>query len=331
MSVRKAMNGIARMICALLALAAASANQLAVAAEAYPTGPIKLIIPFAAGGVGDIVGRSLGEKVGKELGQPVVIDNRAGGNSVIGTYAAARAKPDGYTILQMTGANVIVTALQKVPYDLQRDFTTVIGVGSAPLALAVPAQLNINSLDDLVAYAKSNPNGLIYASGGVGSLGHLSAARLVRALNIKALHVPYRGNSGAVEGLLGGQTQMFFGAVLDSIELAKAGKLKILAVTSDKRMPNLPDVPTMKELGFQDFTPTIWYGYNVPANTPQEIVDRLAAAFAKGASQPDLQARLADLGVTINLSSGPEFAKYMREELARWQKVASENNIKLEE
>jgi tripartite-type tricarboxylate transporter receptor subunit TctC len=300
------------------------------AEEAYPVRSIRMIVPFPPGGVGDLIARPLADAAGRELGQPIVIDNRGGGNSVIGTTFAARAKPDGYTVLQMAAANVTITALQNVSYDLQRDFTPVIGIGESPLALVVPAALNINTVDELAAYAKSNPHGLTYASGGVGSLAHLSSLRLAREFNVPSTHVPYRGNSFAIESLLSGQTVLLFGAVIDVFEQVKAGKLKLLAVTSADRVASFPDVPTMTELGFKDFTPTLWYGYVVPAGTPGVAVDRLASAITKAASQPDLQARYAELGVTIKLTPGPAFGTFMRDEFVRWKQVIVENNIKLD-
>jgi len=246
----------------------------------------KLVIPFAAGGVGDIFGRLLSEQAGRELGQTIVIDNRTGANSVIGTSAVARAKPDGYTILQMATANVIVTALQEVPFDFHKDFIAVIGVGDSPLGLAVPNQTEHQDhgrTERLWAFQSQRPDLCV---GWCRFAWPSVRARLVHELNVKGTHVPYRGNSAGVESLLGGQTDFSFASVIDELELAKAGKLRILAVTSVLRMPNLPDVPTMSELGFRDFTPSIWYGYDVPTGTPQAIVDRLAMAFAKAASQP---------------------------------------------
>ncbi len=319
-----------RVFLSLPALTMIGPGRDAAAEEAYPVRPIRLVVPFPPGGVGDLIARLLGDQLRQQLGQTIVIDNRAGGNSVIGTTFAARARPDGYTVLQIAAANVTITALQDVSYDLQRDFTPVIGVGESPLALVVPASLHVNTIDELAAYARSNPHGLTYASGGVGSLAHLSSVRLARELKVASTHVPYRGNSYAIDSMLSGQTDLLFGAVIDVFEQVKAGNLKLLAVTSTARVASFPDVPTMTELGFKDFTPTLWYGYVVPAGTPGDIVDRLASAIAKAASQPDLQARFAALGVTVKLTPGPAFGAFMLDEFVRWKNVIVENNIKVD-
>lgn len=322
-----------KLICASLALATGMSMLFGGDARAgqYPSMPIKLIVPYAAGGVGDVVARILGEKVSDELGQPMIIDNRAGGNSVIGTQIAVRSKPDGYTILQATPGNVIIPILQRsVPYNWERDLAPVVGIGSVPLVLAVPAKSNIRSIPDLVATANSTPGGLIYASGGAGSMSHLAPARLVRELKIKATHVPYRGFSGSVQALLGDQIHFIFATIADVVELAKSGTVRLLAVTSEQRIPSLPDVPTMAELGFPSFYPAVWYGYVVPANTPKDIIERLYTAFAEAANNPEVKERLGKLGLTIKVTNGSEFGRYMHDEATRWQHVIEENQIKLD-
>ena len=275
--------------------------------------------------------RILTDRVRTGLGQPLIVDNQAGGNTVIGTQNVARAKPDGYTILQMAVTNVIVAGLQKnVPYDLERDFTPVIGVGAVPMALAVPAKSNIRGIADLTATAKSLPGGITYASGGTASLTHLAAARLVQELKISATHVPFRGGSGAMQAVLGNQVQFIFVSTVAATEFAKHGDFRLLAVTSEQRVRSFPDVPTMVEQGFADFTPMLWYGYVVPAKTPTPIVDRLYDAFAKAANDPGTQQRLGDLGLTVRIRSGADFGRYMGEESVRWRRVISENNIRME-
>ncbi len=311
----------------LLVLAATGIGRSAMAADPYPSRPIKLIVPYAAGGVGDIVARLVGERASRELGQPIVVDNRSGANSEIGTEFVARSKPDGYTLIQMTPANVVVTALQPPPFDLQKDFTTVIGIGDGPLAMVVPNQLNINTVAELASYARSLPNGLNYATGGLGSMGHLGIARLMHELNIKATPIHYRGSAPALQSILSNTTQLWLAVLVDVAELSKSGKVKVIAVTSEQRTPILPDVPTMIEQGFKGFTPTVWYAYNVPAGTPQPIVDKLAAAFVTATAQPDLQARLLELGVTIKITPGPAMAKFMHEDFLRWKQVIVENDI----
>ncbi len=219
-----------RLLCAFTVLSAASFGGIssAPAAEACPARFIKMIIPNPAGGVGDLIGRVLGEKVSVELGQSVVIENRSGATTVIGTEVVARAKPDGCTILSLTASGVVVSVLQeKLPYNLERDFTPIISVGSFPMVLAVPAASKLNSFADLVAAAKS-ADGITYASGGTGSLAHLSAVRLIKELNGTGNHVPYRGNNDAIQGLLGNHVQMFFPSTAEALPLAKSGKIRLL-------------------------------------------------------------------------------------------------------
>jgi tripartite-type tricarboxylate transporter receptor subunit TctC len=296
----------------------------------YPSRPIKLIVPFPAGGSSDILGRILAEKVGAELGQTVIVDNRSGGNTVIGTQAATTSKPDGYTILQVTPNAIIVASLQKnLPYDLERAFTPVIGVGAVPLLLVVPGVSNIRSVADLIAAAKST-QGTTYASGGVGSLGHLAAAWFAREAKITATHVPYRGVAPAIQDLLGKRVGFMFVSSLEGMQVAKTGGVRVLAVTAEQRLPTLPDVPTMAELGYANFTPAVWYGFLVPANTPPRVVDRLYNAIAKAANDPGVQARLGDLGLQVKVRSGKDFGKQMHDESLRWRRVVDENQIKME-
>ena len=313
---------------ALLSLAAFGSAALA---ENYPSRPVKLIVPFAPGGSSDILGRVFADKLGAELGQPIVVDNRAGGNTVIGTLAAANSKGDGYTLLQVTPNAAIVSNLQpNLGYDLQRDFVPVIGVGSVPLLLVVPAKSNIRSIADLVALAKSTPGGLSYASGGIGSLGHLAPAQFIHELKVSGTHVPYKGVAPAIQDVVGNRIQLMFVSGLEGMQMVRAGAVRVLGVTSDQRMPTLPETPTMAELGFADFKPAVWYGFVVPAGTPADIADRLYRAIAKASADPVVRDKLGNLGVTVNVRNGLEFGKFMREENLRWARVVSENNIKME-
>ncbi|MCC7080829.1 MAG: tripartite tricarboxylate transporter substrate binding protein [Burkholderiales bacterium] len=296
----------------------------------YPSRPIRLIVPFSAGGSSDILGRIVAEKLGGELGQTVVVDNRTGGNTVIGTQVAASSRPDGYTVLQVTPNAIIVGSLQdNLPYDLERDFTAVIGIGSVPLLLAVPAKSNIRSIADLTAAAKSMPGGVTYASGGVGSLGHLVPARFARDTKLAAMHVPYRGVAPAIQDVVANRVQFMFVTAPQGVQVAKTGGIRVLAVTSERRLAAMPEVRTMTELGFADFTPAVWYGYVVAAKTQKDIVDRLHDAIGKAVNDPAIQARLADLGLTVKIRNGGEFDRFMREEAIRWKRVVEENQIKL--
>ena len=319
-----------RSAAALLAMAATGIGRGAMAASAYPSTTIKLIVPFAAGGVGDVVARLIGDKLTRELGQTIVVDDRSGANSVLGTEYAARAKPDGYTMIQMTPSNVVVTALQEAPFDLQKDFTTVIGVADGPEVFIVPAAIHVNNMAELIAYARAQPNGINYASGGLGSMGHLGIASLMHDYNVKATPIHYRGSAPAAQSILSNTTQLWLAAVVDAIELAKGDRAKVIGLAADQRMSSIPDVPTLAEQGFKILNPTVWYAYNVPAGTPQDVIDKLAAAFTKVMALPDLQARLLDLGVTVKITPGPQMATFMHQDFLRWQKVIKDNNIKAE-
>jgi len=300
------------------------------AADAFPTGPVKLIVPYGAGGVGDVVARIVGEKAGADLGQPIVIDNRSGGNGIIGAQAAKQAKPDGYTLLLMATGHVILPSLQQVPYDWTRDFTPVFGITATPLVFAVRGKSDLRTIADLAKLAKATPSGLNYASGGAGSVSHLAAARLVRELKINGTHVAFRGFSPAVQALLGDQVHFICATVADVIELTRSGDFRLLGVTAEKRQPLLPNVPTMKEQGLGDFYAASWNAYLAPAGTRPEAVERLNKALAKAAADPGVQEKLGKLGVSVMARSRGELEAFLKDEAARWRKVIVDNAIKVE-
>ncbi|HSV83084.1 MAG TPA: tripartite tricarboxylate transporter substrate binding protein [Ramlibacter sp.] len=312
-----------------LALGASLAfTGAALAADEFPSAPVKVIVPYGAGGVGDVVARIVGEKVSADLGQPVVIENRAGGNGIIGAQAVKQAKPDGYTLMLMATGHVILPSLQQVPYDWAKDFSPVYGVTATPLVFAVRAKSNLHSITDLVNLAKATPKGLNYASGGSGSISHLAAAKLVRDLKINGTHVAFRGFSPAVQALLGDQVHFVCATVADVIELTKSGDFRLLGVTAENRQPLLPQVPTMKEQGFGDFYAASWNAYLAPAGTPPEALDRLNKAFVKAVAEPGVQERLAKLGVSPVSKNRAELDRFLKDEAVRWRKVIEENGIK---
>jgi tripartite-type tricarboxylate transporter receptor subunit TctC len=246
---------------------------------------------------------------------------------VIGTEAVARAKPDGCTILSLTASGVVVSVLQeKLPYNLERDFAPIISVGSFPMVLAVPVASKLNSFADLVAAARSK-DGITYASGGAGTLAHLSSVRLIKELNGTGTHIPYRGNPDAIQSLLGNQVQLFFPSTAEALPLAKSGKIRLLGVTSEERLPTLPDVPTMKELGFAQFNPRLWFAFLAPASTPPNIVSGLHDAFAKAAMDPSIRERLTALGFAMEVKDPAAVSAFMKSEAGRWGKVVKDNNI----
>lgn len=302
----------------------------ALAADAFPSSPVKVIVPYGAGGTGDIVARIVAEKASAELDQSIIIENRSGANGIIGAQALKQAKPDGYTLMLMATGHVILPSLQQVPYDWAKDFTPVFGVTATPLVFAVRAKSNIHTVADLVSAAKATPKGLNYASGGAGSISHLAAARLVRELKIDGTHVAFRGFSPAVQALLGDQVHFVCATVADVIELTKSGDFRLLGVTAENRHPLLSNVPTMKEQGFGDFNAASWNVYLTPAGTPPDAVDRLNKAFAKAVADPGVQERLGKIGVSVMTKNRAELEKFLKDEAARWRKVIEDNAIKVE-
>lgn len=319
----------------LLAVALASAGLShipdAFAQSPFPNRPIKIVVPFAAGGAGDVVARILGDRVQAELGQAVVIENKSGGNTVIGTQAVARAQPDGYTLLQMSVSSVIIAHLQEnLPYDLDKDLLAVTGVGAVPLALAVNAKSNIRSVADLVALAKSTPNGIFYSSGGSGSQSHIAPVWFTQLARMPATHVAFRGGGPAAQAVLADQVQFTFASTIAVQELVKSGQLRLIGVTSEKRVPALADVPTLIEQGFPDFAPMLWYGYVAPAGTAREIVERLHASFAKSLTDPAVRQRLESAGLVVKVQNPAEFSRFIREESGRWGRIIKDNRIRLD-
>lgn len=312
----------------LLGGLAALSPIVALAQEAYPARPIRLVIPNPPGGGSDFVARALGDRAATHLGGQVVVENRAGGATTIGANFVARSAPDGYTILIITTAGIVQGVIQEnLPYNLERDFVPIIGVGSEPVALSVSAASNIRSLDDLAAAARTS-DGVTCGSGGAGTMAHLACVRLISELRGSSTHVPFRGTGPALQALAGGHIQMMFPGVPDVRPVAAAGHARVLGVTSEERMPELPDVPTMRELGFPDFNPRLWYGFVAPAGTPPAIVGRLHDAFARALREQEMQARLAARGFTVAYQSAEATAAHMSEETARWGQVVRANNLR---
>ncbi|NYT60590.1 tripartite tricarboxylate transporter substrate binding protein [Alcaligenaceae bacterium] len=304
-----------------------AANVAHAALPQCPSGAVKVVVPNPAGAGGDILTRLLSEKVGAALGQNIVIENRAGATTTIGTANVARSTPDGCTMLSLTASGVVASVfLDKLPYELTRDLRPIAKIGSVPMALAVPIGSNINSIDDLAKIAKS-PDGLMYASGGVGTLAHLSTVRLLNAMQGEGHHIPFKGNPDATQALLGNHVQMFFLSVADGSALEASGKAKILAVTAKERLPMFPNTPTLIELGFKDLAPSLWYGYLAPAKTPDDTIDQLYKAFASAVNDPEIQGKLKNMGFTIDLQDPDGLRAFMGEEAQSWGKVIRDNNI----
>jgi tripartite-type tricarboxylate transporter receptor subunit TctC len=313
-----------------VALVCGSATDAAHAQETYPAKPVRIIVAFAPGGIGDTVARILGVPLAQNLGEPVIIENRAGADGMIGTEVAAKAPADGYTILQVASPQAINTTIRETRYDLLRDFIPVAQVFSSPLVLVTSASSPNRTVADLVASAKTKPQGLNYGSGGVGSVGHLSAEMLKRAAGISGSHVAYKGNSAVMIDLVGGRLDFLFASPPEAIQGAASGQLRVLAVTSSQRMPTFPKVPTMIESGFPGFDPSGNYGYMVPRNTPAPIVKKLEETIARSVASTSVQERLQSLGVTAKPSGSEQYGIALKSEIERWRQVIKAEHIRAE-
>jgi len=318
---------MANLVRLLAALAIAAACTFAHGQ--YPAKPIRVVIPFPPGGPTDVVGRLLAQKLTEQTGQNFLIENRAGGNATIGSNEVAKSAADGYTLLFNASIFSITPFLSKsVPYDVQRDFAPVALVAKGPLAVAVSNAAGVNNLKEFIANAKANPGKMAFAIGSVGSAGHLGTELFKRAAGVDLLIVPYKGSTPAYQDLLGGQIQGFLDPVLGAQPHWKSGKIKVLAVTSLKRLPSAPDTPAVAETlpGFEFYT---WYGLWGPASLPRDIVFKLNAEVNKALAS-DLREKLLVQGYELSPGSPGDFARFQREDMARSGKIISEAGIHAE-
>ncbi|MCX7264940.1 MAG: tripartite tricarboxylate transporter substrate binding protein [Betaproteobacteria bacterium] len=309
-------------------LALGAVSGVSIAQPKFPDRPIKLIVPLAPGGGGDIVARFVAAKLQPILGQPVVVENRAGGATVIGTDFVAKAQPNGYTLVMATSSHVINGGLIKLPFDAVKDFSGVCLVATTPLVLTVnPKKFPVRTLEELIAIGKSHPQGLTYASSGLGSLPHLSGELLSRKAGITMVHIPYKGSGPAESDLLAGQVDMYFGSPSSLGPHVKSGSLRMLASTGFKRSSTFPDIPTVGET-YSGIGAETFYAILAPANTPVEILDRLNAAILQALSAADAKERLESLGAEIVASSPAETIKYIDFQVRQWEKVIKDAGIK---
>ena len=320
-----------------LAKAALAATVLATAAAAaaaadYPSRPIRLIVPFSAGGTSDFLARTIAERLGGRLGQTVVVDNKPGAGGNIGSAAVAQAEPDGYTLLLGTvGTHAINSSLyKKMPFDAVKDFAPVTLVAAVPNMLVVHPSLPVKSVAELVELAKAKPGKLNFASSGNGSSIHLSGELFKTLAGVDMTHVPYKGSGPAVADLLGGQVNMMFDNMPSSLPHVKAGKVRALAVTSAKRSPAMPDLSTMAEAGIKGYDASAWFGILAPAGTPPAVVDRLNAEIVKVLHLPEVADRLSQQGAVPTTSTPQEFAAYIRAETAKWAKVVKASGAQMD-
>ncbi|KTT18720.1 Bug family tripartite tricarboxylate transporter substrate binding protein [Pseudacidovorax intermedius] len=312
---------------------AALAPALACAQPtAYPSAPVHLVVAFPPGGGTDGAARLIAEKLAPELGQSIVIDNRAGAGGTIGAQSVARAKPDGQTLFFGTGAELLINPVTRktAPYDLLKDFVPVTEVGIVTFVLAVPAGSPVQNVQELIARAKAQPGKLNYSSFGMGSTNHLIGELFLNATGARATHVPFQGSQQAMSSLLAGDVDFTFDTTAVVLPQIKAGKLRALATPSPKRLPSLPEVPTLQEQGYDGLVAEGWMGVFAPAGTPPAIVKTLGTALDKVIRTPDMEARLAARGVVVTAADGAQFRTKLQAELDKWRRVAREANVSLD-
>ncbi|TMG99231.1 MAG: tripartite tricarboxylate transporter substrate binding protein [Betaproteobacteria bacterium] len=298
-------------------------------AQSYPNRPIKIIVPYAAGGAVDIVARTVGQPLAEALKQPVIVDNRPGASANIGMEIAAKAAPDGYTLLM--ASNGIATNMALFPnltFDGRRDFAPIAKIGYAPLVIVVPTSSPAKSLKDLITMAKAEPGKLTYASAGNGSSGHLAGELLKSTATIDVLHVPYKGGAPAITDLLGERITFMPINPVEVIAHIRAGKLRTLAVASGKRVPFLPGVPTVAEAGLPGYEASVWWGLVAPMKTPPDIVRQLNAETDKALANPAIANKLAELGVVVTPGAPDEFGAFITSQTGLWSGVIKSGGIK---
>lgn len=321
-----------KILCAIAALAALAGWTAPAAADSYPSKPVHIIVPFPAGGAIDIIVRTSAQQLSKELGQPMIIDNRPGASGNIGAELVAKSAADGYTLLAGTsathGANPALYT--KLAYDARRDFVPVAHIAGVPNVLVVTPASGISSLAALVQQARAQPGKLSYGSAGSGTSLHLAGEMFRGAAGVDLLHVPYKGAAPATTDLLGGQITMMFNTVPVALPLIRSGKLKALAVTSPKRHFALPDVPTFAELGYPSVVSATWVGLFAPAGTAQAVVDKLAQGMERALHEPAVVDALSKQGAEAQFTDAAAFARYVDSEIARWGGVVRAAGIKLD-
>jgi tripartite-type tricarboxylate transporter receptor subunit TctC len=298
-------------------------------AQGYPTRPVKIIVPFAAGGPADNYARFMAQRLQDELGQPFVVDNKPGAGSVIGTDVAAKASADGYTLLLMSNAHTVnETLIPNKPFALMRDFVAVAPLNYSDLVLVANPAAPYANLRDLISRAKAQPGKINYASSGPGTPYHMAGELFKSMAGVDLVHIPYKGSSGARTDVIGGQVELMFDAVTTMAEQVRAGKVKALATTGRVRSAVLPEVPTLDEAGVPGYEATIWLGLMAPKSTPRAVVDRLNAAVSKIASQPEVQQIWSKQGAVALVMSPEVFDKYARDDIVKWASVIKSAGIK---
>ena len=315
----------------LLALAAATLSTGALA-QAWPSKPIRVIVPFPPGGGTDLIARSVTQKVATATNWTFVVENKPGAGGNLGVDAAAKSPADGYTLVMGQTSNLAInpSLYPKLPYDPQKDLTPIVLVANAPLVMVTGANSPFKSLGDAVSAAKAKPGHVNFASPGNGTVAHLTSELFQKAAAVKMQHVPYKGAAQALTDVISGNVQLYMSSVPTLLGQIKQGKLRPLAVTSAKRVDDLPDVPTINESGYKGFDAVTWFGILAPAGTPKDVVARLNAEFNKAMQLPDLRKKLADEGADAAGGTPEQFAALIKEDIGRWGKVVKESGAKVD-
>ena len=300
------------------------------AQQAYPNKPIRIISPYPPGGTTDLMARLIGPKLTESWGQQVIVENRPGGNTVIGSETMVKSTPDGYTLLLILSSHVIVPNLVPTPYDPVKDFAAVATIARTEPVLVVHPSVPANNVKELVALAKSRPGQLNYGSGGSGTVTHLSGEFFNILTGVKIQHIPYKGSAQALTDLVGGQVQMYYSPPIVAIPHIRDGRLKAIAVTGEKRLSALPQVPTFTESGLQGFDVGTWYGLLAPAATPRAIIDKLNSEIARSLAMPEVKEKLSSQGMEAFVSTPDQFAALIKADQAKFAKIIKTANIKLE-
>jgi tripartite-type tricarboxylate transporter receptor subunit TctC len=318
--------------CGVLLFAVFAAVSHCASAQTYPTKPVRWIVPFPPGGGTDTISRTLAAKLAEQWGQQVVVDNRPGSGGTIGLALAAKAPADGYNLVMGQLANVaIAPALYpKLPYDPVKEFTPVTLALTSPLILVVHPSVPAKTVKDLIALARAKPDAITFGSPGNGTTGHLATEIIRSAGKVKMVHIPYKGAVPAFTGLLGGEVAVYMSSIQPAMPMLKAGRVRALGVTSTKRIPSLPDVPTISETGLPGYEVTNWYGVMAPAGIPKDILSKLHSDLVKALKQPDVQQRFAAEGGDATPNTPEQFATFIRNEIAKWGKAVRESGAKVE-
>jgi tripartite-type tricarboxylate transporter receptor subunit TctC len=314
---------------ALVVLAGSAQCAMAQVTGAFPSRPLRIVVPYTAGAINDLLARQVGARLAESLGQPVIVDNKPGAGTVIGTDFVAKSAPDGYTILQVPGAHAINASLvRRLPYDSVKSFSFVTLAATAPFVLVAGPKTDAKTLPEFIAQARANPGRLSYGSTGNGGNAHLMGELLKGMAKIDLLHAPYKGAAQALNDIIGGQVDVMFATYSAVIGHVKTGRVRALAVTSAKRWQVLPELPTVAESGIGPYEAVGWWGYAVPAATPRPVVEKLNAEINKVLKSPELRTHFAPEGLELRGGTPEEFTAYLTREIATWEKVIQAGSIK---